>query len=67
MAVSDASGPHEFGRYEYCFPNQILILWDADEQYIRQDGEEDEVWGQVGIGNDAYVAVIAMKTGKNEL
>lgn len=58
MATSDDSGPHEFGHYEYCFPNQILTLWDADEQYDRQRGEEREVWGQVGIGNDAYVAAI---------
>ncbi|RON91846.1 hypothetical protein [Pseudomonas fluorescens] len=67
MAASDDSGPHEFDRYEYCFPNQILTLWDADEQYDRQGGEEREVWGQVGIGNDAYAAAIAMKTDKNEL
>lgn len=67
MAGSDASGPHEFDRYEYCFPNQILTLWDADEQYDRQGGEEREVWGQVGIGNDAYAAAIAMRAGKNEL
>lgn len=58
MAASDGSGPHDFDRYEYCFPNQILTLWDADEQYDRQGGEEREVWGQVGIGNDAYVAAI---------
>jgi hypothetical protein len=58
IAASDDSGLHEFDRYEYCFPNQILTLWDADEQYDRQGGEEREVWGQVGIGNDAYVAAI---------
>ncbi len=58
MAASDGSGPHDFDRYEYCFPNQILTLWDADEQYDRQGGEEREVWGQVGIGNDSYVAAI---------
>lgn len=58
MAASDDSGPHEFDRYEYCFPNQILTLWDADKQYDRQRGEEREVWGQVGIGNDAYLAAI---------
>ncbi|MCK9740495.1 hypothetical protein [Pseudomonas syringae] len=58
MAASDDSGSHEFDRYEYFFPNQILTLWDADEQYDRQGEEELEVWGQVGIGNDAYVAAI---------
>ncbi|WP_139213161.1 hypothetical protein [Pseudomonas kilonensis] len=40
------------------FPNQILTLWDADEQYDRQGGERREVWGQVGIGTSAYMAAI---------
>jgi hypothetical protein len=58
MAESDDSGSHEFDRYEYCFPTQILTLWDADEQYDRQGGEEREVWGQVGIGNEVYLAAV---------
>ncbi|WP_092168639.1 MULTISPECIES: hypothetical protein [unclassified Pseudomonas] len=63
MAASDNSGSHEFSRYEYLFPNQILTLWDADEQYDRQGGESRKVWGQVGIGNSAYLAAIsAIKT-----
>ncbi|MCM2458955.1 hypothetical protein HGO40_00300 [Pseudomonas sp. CG7] len=64
MAASDNSGQHEFSSYEYLFPNQILTLWDADEQYDRQGGESREVWGQVGIGTSAYMAAIrAFKTG----
>ncbi|MFW6749226.1 hypothetical protein ACKUG4_00885 [Pseudomonas glycinae] len=59
IAASDDSGPHEFDHYEYLFPSQILTLWDADEQYDRQGGEEREVWGQVGIGNDTYMAAIS--------
>ncbi|WP_192564713.1 hypothetical protein [Pseudomonas gozinkensis] len=59
MAASDDSGPHEFDRYEYLFPTQILTLWDADEQYDRQGAEERQVWSQVGIGNDVYLAAIA--------
>jgi len=63
MAASDNSGLHEFSPYEYLFPNQILTLWDADEQYDRQGGENHEVWGQVGIGNSAYLTAIrAIKT-----
>jgi hypothetical protein len=58
MAASDNSGPHDFTSYEYWFPNQILSLWDADEQYDRQEGESREVWGQIGIGNSAYMAAI---------
>ncbi|UVM36371.1 hypothetical protein LOY28_17670 [Pseudomonas sp. B21-017] len=58
MAASDNSGPHDFTSYEYWFPNQVLSLWDADEQYDRQEGESREVWGQIGIGNSAYMAAI---------
>lgn len=59
MAETDGSGPHEFNSYEYCFPNQILTLWDADEQYDRDGGETRPIWSQVGIGNEAYLAAIA--------
>jgi hypothetical protein len=58
MAASDKSGPHDFTSYEYLFPNQILTVWDADEQYDRQGGETREVWAQVGIGNGAYLAAV---------
>lgn len=58
MAALDDSGPHVFNSYEYCFPNQVLTLWDADEQYDRHGGETREVWAQVGIGNAAYVVAI---------
>jgi hypothetical protein len=58
MVAAADSGPHVFDRYEYCSPNQILTLWDADEQYDRQGGEEREVWGQIGIGSKEYVAAV---------
>jgi hypothetical protein len=58
MSALDDSGPHHFTSYEYCFPNQILTLWDADEQYDRHGGETRKVWAQVGIGSAAYVAAI---------
>ncbi|QXI36398.1 hypothetical protein [Pseudomonas xantholysinigenes] len=59
MAEADGSGQHEFNSYEYCFPNQILTLWDADEQYDREGGETRPIWSQVGIGSEAYLAAIA--------
>lgn len=59
MADADGPGLHEFNRYEYCFPNQILTLWDADEQYDREGGETRLIWNQVGIGSGAYLAAIA--------
>jgi hypothetical protein len=58
MAALDESGEHDFDRYEYFFPNQILTLWEADEQYDRYQEENRVVWAQVGIGNESYVAAI---------
>lgn len=58
IAAADGSGSHEFNPYEYCFANQIMTLWDADEQYDCQGGEEREVWGQVGIGSEQYLSAI---------
>lgn len=63
MAEADNSGPHEFNSYEYCFPNQILTLWDADEQYDRDGGETRPIWSQVGVGNNAYLAAVAAIEG----
>ncbi|NWE12565.1 hypothetical protein [Pseudomonas yamanorum] len=55
LAEHDASGPHVYNTYEYLFPNQVITLWDADEQYDRQGEETRPVWAQVGIGNSTYV------------
>lgn len=61
-AEADGSGPHVFNEYEYCFPNQILTLWEADDQYDRvrrRTGEPRRVmWAQVGVGTPKYVEAI---------
>lgn len=58
MVAAADSGPHVPVRYENCFPNQILTLRDADEQYDRQGGEEHEVWGHIGIVSEKYAAAV---------
>lgn len=58
IAAADGSGPHEYQSSEYCFPRQIMTLWDADPQYDRLTNESKPVWGQVGIGNADYMAAI---------
>ena len=63
-AASDSSGPHSYKATEYCFPNQIITLWDADEQYDRQGNETRPVWAQVGVGNSSYAAAVAAIRGK---
>lgn len=57
-ASNDDSGSHEFSGYEYIFPNQILTLWDADEQYDQKGGEQRVIWAQVGLGNSGYLRAI---------
>lgn len=64
VAAADHSGPHYFKPSEYLFPNQIIALWDADEQYDRQGNETRPVWAQFGIGNSSYAAAIAVIRGK---
>lgn len=55
LAGRDGSGAHAFRDTEYCFPNQILTLWDADSQYDRLGGEQRVVWAQVGLGSSHYL------------
>jgi hypothetical protein len=58
MAV-DETNAAEFDEDGYVFPDQILTLWDADPQYDRLGGEVRPIWGQVGIGDDRYLAATA--------
>jgi hypothetical protein len=57
-AAADNSGHHEFDPLEYLFPEQILTLWRAEPQYDYRRKGERQVWGQVGLGNDAYMSAI---------
>src|SRR5688572_23971077 len=57
-AEADGSGDHAFDKLEYRFPNQVLTLWNADPQYDHRGKGTREVWGQVGLGNAAYVAAV---------
>ncbi len=58
VASNDDSGSHEFSKHEYIFPNQILTLWDADEQNDRKGDEQRVIWAQVGLGNSEYFRVV---------
>lgn len=64
IAASETSGPHTYDDYEYSFPDQIITLWNADEQYDRLGDESKPVWAQVGLGNQAYVDAIVAIDGK---
>ena len=47
----------EYSPTEHVFRNQKITLWDADEQYDAS-GARFAVWGQIGIGNESYLAAI---------
>ncbi|MFT3736408.1 MAG: hypothetical protein QM776_15550 [Rhodocyclaceae bacterium] len=58
FASNEATGNHVFNTYEHVFPEQILTLWDADEQYDRIGMETRVMWAQVGVGNGVYLRAI---------
>ncbi|MFC4728023.1 hypothetical protein [Coralloluteibacterium thermophilus] len=64
IAASEESGAHTYEPCEYCFPDQVITLWDEDEQYDRLGNESNPVWAQVGVGSQAYVAAIGAVRGK---
>jgi hypothetical protein len=59
IAACEASRAHDFNAAEYLFPDQIIALWEADTQYDRKRSEFRMVWGQIGIGDERYLAAIA--------
>ena len=65
IAAREASGDSVFDPSEYVFPNQIITLWEADEQYDRIGGEERLVWAQVGVGNHRYLEAIRAIHNRN--
>ena len=58
FAKRDRSGEHRYNQNEYIFPSQILTLYDADPQYDHRRAESRPVWGQVGLGDERYLAAI---------
>lgn len=49
---------HEFSDSQYVFPDQIITLWDADEQYDRLGDEQRKIWAQIGLGSNEYLQAI---------
>jgi hypothetical protein len=64
IAKNEAAGPHRFTNSEYLFPDQIIALWEADEQYDQRGAMSRSIWGQVAIGNARYLqAIRAIEAG----
>jgi hypothetical protein len=59
LIAQNENEEHNFNESEYLFPDQIVTLWDADEQYDRLGGEERLIWAQVGIGTTLYLEAVS--------
>lgn len=64
LISSHESKDHENTDSEYIFPEQIISLWDADEQYDRLGNEQRKIWAQVGLGSPVYLEEINRITNK---
>ena len=49
---------HSLNESEYIFPDQIVTLWDMDEQYDYLGNHKRKVWAQIGIGTKSYLKVV---------
>ena len=47
-------GDHSYDHDGYFFPNIMVNVWEADEQYDYLGKETKPVYGQVGIANQKY-------------
>jgi hypothetical protein len=59
VADRDGTGAHSYSDVEYCFPGQILTLWEADSQYDRLGCYQRVIWAQVGLGTPEYFKAIS--------
>ena len=62
LIAKHESASHAFNADDYVFPDQIVTLYEADEQYDYAGDHMRAVYGQVGLGNEAYLA--ASKPGR---
>jgi hypothetical protein len=58
LITAHETGKHQYKSVEYLFPDQIVTLYEADEQYDRKGKESRPIWGQIGVGNKEYLAAI---------
>jgi len=56
--ASKQMGTHSFNPDEYLFRDNIITVWNSEEQYDYKGGETRAVYAQVGVGNDKYLAAI---------
>ncbi len=55
IAQREARKPAHIDLSEYTFREQIVALWEADEQYDVLGHHRRPIWAQVAIGNADYL------------
>ncbi len=58
LIAAHEKSKHHYRSAEYLFPDQIITLYEADEQYDQKGNESRPIWGQVGLGNDEYLKAV---------
>ena len=58
IAAREGAATPAFESSGYVFPEQIVTLWEADEQYDRLGGRQRVIWAQVGLGDHRYLQAI---------
>ena len=59
LVAKNETNKHNYDSSKYVFPEQIVTLWDSDEQYDRIGFEERVVWAQVGLGSKSYLKAVS--------
>ena len=58
LMAAHENSTHQYRSAGYLFPDQVITLYQADEQYDRKRNGSRPVWGQVGVGNGEYMAAV---------
>jgi hypothetical protein len=57
LRAHHGSGKEKWNESEHLFRKGIVTLYEADAQYDPK-GTERVMWGQIGIGDDRYLAAV---------
>jgi predicted DNA-binding WGR domain protein len=66
LASKDKSRKHSYDAAEYFFPELALYVWEADTQYDRIQNDVRPIYGSLGIGDQAYKALMQAHQAKRD-
>ncbi len=59
LIAANEDEKHLYNPSEFLFPNQIVTLWEADEQYDQIGKESRPIWAQIGVGTSSYLEAVS--------